>query len=581
MFELPELFGSPYILPAIVVIVVLILVLVLLRMRAKRKMAAEAGDGEAGAKSRANRGPAYESGLEPAGKPDKHALRAAAQAQKAEAQAAAQAQKAEAQAARAAEKAAQPSKGRGRRAEADGAPADLDTGMDYLTDDLPEAEAAVFAAGGGAAAGLGAAATIDVADAGAVPPPPPWNDTPTPEATEALPEEDLYATPATEPRSHTGHKAQPAPRESVLPGSDPVRTVVTDILQGWGDLAVEDTNRLEVFRPERVLAAITTAELPKDLKSSEYARTRLTQLKRYAANLERGEEKVIIAPVSAHEFSGLAGERISADTAETGAAAQAAGIGANAAGLGAAGVGAAALATGASAGTFPYDRPTVAPAVASPADPPPTQTVDATPAAGTATTPGTAWEADVAEAHKSTETAIAVAAAAFWARSDAPPQPPVQPEPPAPTEPVQTEPVPTVKPSPLDVWATDQEQPPPPVAEKPVLQWEPVVPKADTPAAPSHDDFLTSLRGEISTAAGLMALPAGDRKEMLVFLKPGELAKVFAAATDSELKKSVIDALEDIGSSSALDVIHSCLDDPDPEVQIHALDAADRLLTAG
>ena len=36
---------------------------------------------------------------------------------------------------------------------------------------------------------------------------------------------------------------------------------------------------------------------------------------------------------------------------------------------------------------------------------------------------------------------------------------------------------------------------------------------------------------------------------MLVFLQPAELSKVFAAATDSNLKKTVIDALENIGTS--------------------------------
>ena len=132
------------------------------------------------------------------------------------------------------------------------------------------------------------------------------------------------------------------------------------------------------------------------------------------------------------------------------------------------------------------------------------------------------------------------------------------------------------------------------VTERPVLQWEPVAPRTVEPAvrpeeaavppeqaARLSDDFLANLRGQISTAAGLMALPAAERKEMLVFLDPGELARVFQATDDSELKKAVIDALENIGTPAALDIIHGCLDDPDPEVQIHALDAADRLLSAG
>ena len=89
------------------------------------------------------------------------------------------------------------------------------------------------------------------------------------------------------------------------------------------------------------------------------------------------------------------------------------------------------------------------------------------------------------------------------------------------------------------------------------------------------------MKGHISTAMGVMALPIGDRKEMLQFLEPGELGKVFRTADDPELKKGVIDTLENIGTPQALDLIHQSLDDPDPQVQLHALDAAERLLAAG
>jgi HEAT repeat protein len=83
---------------------------------------------------------------------------------------------------------------------------------------------------------------------------------------------------------------------------------------------------------------------------------------------------------------------------------------------------------------------------------------------------------------------------------------------------------------------------------------------------------------KITTAAGLMALPTIRRKEMLGLLPPGELDKVFRGSNDLELKKAVIDSLEKIGSAPALDVLHTCLEDPDPEVQLRALEAAERLL---
>ncbi len=87
--------------------------------------------------------------------------------------------------------------------------------------------------------------------------------------------------------------AAPAPRmesipmEQFIPGSDPLQTVFLDILSGWGDITQDDTNRLTVFRPERVLALIATAELPKELKSNDQARARLSQLRRWGSGLEQ------------------------------------------------------------------------------------------------------------------------------------------------------------------------------------------------------------------------------------------------------------------------------------------------------
>ena len=65
---------------------------------------------------------------------------------------------------------------------------------------------------------------------------------------------------------------------------------------------------------------------------------------------------------------------------------------------------------------------------------------------------------------------------------------------------------------------------------------------------------------------------------MLAFLEPPELARVVETSDDRGLKKSVIDVLENLGSSGSLDVLRRCLDDPDQEIQLYALDAADRLL---
>jgi hypothetical protein len=90
--------------------------------------------------------------------------------------------------------------------------------------------------------------------------------------------------------------------------------------------------------------------------------------------------------------------------------------------------------------------------------------------------------------------------------------------------------------------------------------------------------FIPGPRGIITTAEQLLTLPAAGQAGMIVFLQPAELSKVFWATTDSQLKKSVIDTLEHIGSTNSLDVLRECLDDPDPAIQVYAADAADRLL---
>ncbi len=72
---------------------------------------------------------------------------------------------------------------------------------------------------------------------------------------------------------------------SGIAGNDPMNAALLDILGGWGDLSPEDLKRLELFRPERLAAAIAAVELPKS-KSGE-AKARLSQLRQYSADLER------------------------------------------------------------------------------------------------------------------------------------------------------------------------------------------------------------------------------------------------------------------------------------------------------
>ncbi len=414
-----------------------------------------------------------------------------------------------------------------------------------------------------------------------------------PAAAAALPDSN---TPSAQPApvAPSGERfdlSKPADREAPIapplsaPSADPLQTVISSILQGWGDITAEDTNRLAVFRKEKVGAALAAVELPKDHKSNEYAKTRLTQLRRYANQLEQGE-RPLGSPASEHEFVGMVGSApaVSPPTSPT-----------------------AATTRPVSVATAPIAKP----ATAEPG-PGPSVSVSDEPA-GIAShafavpkdaeqpwTLPTKWddvkvttrstdpwtlEEDVSaaeeraaefdwgteetdiphmsaqikppeaakpgpssadEAHRSAEAAVAAAAAAFWGTPEAP--------------------------------ALDQKPVPSKSADAPTgTHAEETVPSYSMGTKAASDPF-AGLGAKVSTAADIMALPISERVDMLAFLEPPELSKVFFLAADRDLKKSVIDTLEHIGNTSSLDALRGCLEDPDPEVQLHALEAADRML---
>jgi len=300
-------------------------------------------------------------------------------------------------------------------------------------------------------------------------------------------------------------------------GTDPVAAVIADILQGWGDITVEDTNRLKLFRADKVIAAVAAAEVPKDLKGSEHARTRLNQLRHYASTLRPAPAAdAAVAPVGEGETSGeeRAAEaswgvekvQLVAEASDTGPSAPDAASAAKRSWYGA---------------LLPED--------------------------GTAEAGGAGVEKgpDSAESSEDVEGAQPVAEQASEL---------------------------------VEVFSEEQ----PELVEETVPEIvEEELPAVDEAAeldeAADADSFFSDM-GVVSTAEQLLALPSDEQAGMLPFLSPGELGKVFQQAGDPALKKAVIDTLEHVGSTTALDVIHDCLDDPDPEIQVYALDAADRLL---
>jgi hypothetical protein len=458
---MPELFGNPYILPAILAIVVLLGVLVLLRLRGRKSAGASGKEGVPAKKAGKERAPATKPGR------------------------------------------------RGR-------------------------EAAV----------TGEASTI-----AAMTPGPSSQAVPTDTVVAVAPPEFRPSPAAPAPQAA---QAQPVSREGTLPSTDPLTAVITNILQGWGDLTAEDTNRLEVFRRDKVLAAIAAIELPKDLKSSEYARSRLGQLRHYAAYLEHGEQRPeraefaaighgpTVAPMPTPgpepDFTAATGaEGTAGEMQPPGPVTQ--------------------------AKDELYDTEESAAEVRlaesrwgseKPADLWGAETVEAaveTPKVAEAAVD--LWATEAPDAQRTTEAAVAAAAAAFWARPEAPKQPQAN---------------------------ITQQVESPPALELPTV--DDLFAKTIPPAAgsPVSAGSLASLHQKVSTAEDLMALPAGEQTDVVAFLEPGELDKVFRVAQDPNLKRTVIDTLEHIGSPAALEVLRQCLDDPDPEIQIHALDAADRLL---
>jgi hypothetical protein len=298
-------------------------------------------------------------------------------------------------------------------------------------------------------------------------------------------------------RPTTGPSLASATAPATAPLDDPLRTVIMGILQGWGDLTADDTKRLEVFRPEKILEEAGRVALPKDREAGERARVRLNGIRQYAAGLQ-------LKAKTADDDTGLTADAAAGPAAEA--------------------------------------------------------LIDVTPSEPTETT-ATAQTVEPAEVM---DEAVA-----------APPVTEIS-EPSVWTDELEKweigEPPPREE---IPAWPASfyEEEPDREVPSEEPLEAETLTARAGTP-----EDSLSSLHMKIKTADDLLALPADQRVDMLAFLEPAQLSRVFEAADDLDLKMGVIDTLEHVGNPSALDVLRRCLDDPSPEIQLRALEAADRLL---
>ncbi len=415
-------------------------------------------------------------------------------------------------------------------------------------------------------------------------------------------------------------RASGAP-EQTAPTDDPLKAVIVDIVHGWGELTSEDTNRLDLFRPDKVLAVAETIELPKEDAGGGYARSRLLEIRKYAADKQvKHEPSEQVSPPASEPVAET--EPVPTDGFETsrpevpefhtpgirekprrpiwepprpdGAAA---GVGPAGAGLAAAGLAGAGLAAVAGADTEDgeqiEDRQSLERALgddesewSAPEPIAPSPWIEESQPDGSAAPspwPEASQAAELRPAQPDMPSPWSEAPAGWDVQEPAVlEEVPLQPDSETPL--VGTEAVGTIEAVAVTgAVETGGAQEPPPVEEPPFAEEPPHVeeppPVEDmTARVQASDDSLSSLHVRVRTADELMALPPQERADMLAFLEPPELARVIQTSDDRALKKSVIDVLENLGNPASLDVLRRCLDDPDQEIQLYALDAADRLL---
>lgn len=390
-----------------------------------------------------------------------------------------------------------------------------------------------------------------------------------------------FETSATERRSKRGRKAgkaaQAAPSRMIAPVlalSDPLAETIMDILNGWGELTIEDKKRIELFRPGRVSEALAGIQLPKT--KTEDMKLRLDQLRRYAVNMERAEAAGPATPPSTAAPDASAGASAALHSAAVPDAAGAPPALPFAVPVVPPTTGRSFFDDGASSSrTTPSSQPTLSSAPIMTPEP-----VETPPE------PLTVVPEPIAAAPQPHASGLDDKASE-WAS----PRPLWQSD--ADEEEFEVLPAPAFDEIEVETMMSD------PIAERPV-QAPPVqapvhitmgAPVMETPAvakpAPSLGDIfwedetsepLSRIGIRVETAEQLLALPPSERQDMTAFLPPTELAATFRATQDLDLKKAVIDTLEHIGSAASLNALGACFEDQDPGIQVYALAAADRLL---
>jgi hypothetical protein len=80
------------------------------------------------------------------------------------------------------------------------------------------------------------------------------------------------------------------------------------------------------------------------------------------------------------------------------------------------------------------------------------------------------------------------------------------------------------------------------------------------------------------TAEMVLELGSGERIGALESMGTSELGRLFMRTKDKDLKLAIVDALDTTPNPESIAMMQRFLDDPDPDVQLRALEAAERLL---
>lgn len=413
--------------------------------------------------------------------------------------------------------------------------------------------------------------------------------------------DDAYTLQEGEPSAVPVAPAPSPPPAAAVPfratpgaGDEHVHSVISGLLQGRGDLTAAELRRIELLRPEKVLVALTEIEGTLSGRGKEAQRARLVKLQQYAELLSPGSGAEAPPPeakatVEHDEYIGVADATYDASSLWSGAADAADSL------LG--GIGAETVVEGEPAPDLPARGPIED--ARAPWDEEPTTTPDEeheAPAQAPAISPGWSREGSADWLPGAIPAPSNVPTDAGWTPSTDPEPEPWNPmAPPGGTtpEPVIGEALWTEPEAGNETFHDEREDAEeeawidaPADLEEAVPVTHSVEPEdatqtAVTPAEPVTVPSLEALDLHLETAEDVLSLEVSEREDALTFLQPLELGRLFAATQDTHLKFSIIDILGREQDTDSIEALQACLDDPDPEVQLYALEAAERILGAG